>query len=311
MAAAVLCLGVSAFAEITNRIVAIVDNDIITLYELNERAKELTGYSPEEQQVVNDQGFVENRRNLLNLMINERLTQAKIRALGIDITSNQIDATIEKIKQDYGLTQESLLISLKNEGISYEKYREDLKQDIERSRLITSEVKSKIIITDNQITQYYNDHKEEYIKAKFHLLGIILKAVDRNDEEEMTELLNKAQELLARLRKGEDFGRIAKEYSQGLGADDGGDLGKYESAKLNPEFLKMLFDLNEGDISEVIVSDSGVQIIKLISKEITGIQPIEEVRASIEDIIYKQEVNEKFTSWLEDLRKSAYIEIIF
>jgi len=127
----------------------------------------------------------------------------------------------------------------------------------------------------------------------------------------MTELLNKAQGLLARLRKGEDFGRIAKKYSQGLGADNGGDLGNYESAKLNPEFLKMLFDLNEGDISEVIVSDSGVQIIKLISKEITGIQPIEEVRASIEDIIYKQEVNEKFTSWLEDLRKSAYIEIIF
>ena len=306
-----VCFNVSASAEIANRVVAIVDNDIITLYELNNKVRELTGYSQGGQQLVNDNEFIEIRRNILNQMINERLVQAKLNELGISITSDHIDDYIEKLKQDNGLTQETLLASLKNDGVSYEKFRENLKQDMERSTLIMKEIKSKIIITDDQVTKYYNDNKEKYIEAKFHIAGIILKPDNQNNEEEMAELVNKAQEILARLRKGEDFATLAKEYSQGLGADKGGYMGEYKSSSLNPEFLKILFGLSEGGISEDIVSPSGIQIIKLISREIAGVKTIEDVRVSIEEALYKKEVDEKFISWLENLRKSAYIEIVF
>ena len=141
-------------AQTFNSIVAIVNEDVITLHELNKKMREMTGLTPDDLRSQSKKIYLETRRRILELLINEKITQAKIQELGIRVTPLQIDATIEKIKTNYQLTHEDLIDQLRKEGLTYEKYREKIKKDLERFRLIDAEVKSKIIIREEQLKQY-------------------------------------------------------------------------------------------------------------------------------------------------------------
>ena len=136
----------SASAETSNRVVAIVNSDVITLYELNKRIEEITGKTLDEITAEDEKASLETRRQVLELLIDEKIAQEKIRELGLKVSQSQIDAAIEDIKKSSNLTQEDLTAELKKQGISYEKYREMIKINLERSSLINYEVNSKIII---------------------------------------------------------------------------------------------------------------------------------------------------------------------
>jgi peptidyl-prolyl cis-trans isomerase SurA len=135
-------------AEICNRVVAVVNNEIITLYELNSRLKELTGLEPAVLRMKDEKGYLNARRRVLDLLIDERIATEKIQELGIKVTQKEVDSAIERIKQENSLTHEDLLHSLEAKGLTYETYQENIKKDLERMRLINFEVKSKIIIRE-------------------------------------------------------------------------------------------------------------------------------------------------------------------
>lgn len=300
------------YSETSNRVVAIINDEVITLYELNKRIEEITGQRSEDIRAVDENRFHETRRQILELMINEKIAQEKIIELGIQVTQNQIDAAIENIKKANRLTQEDLLENLKREGITYDKYRETVKNQLERIRLINHEVKSKILIRDEQIVQYYQEHQDLYkVEPEIRIAGIFLKPENPGDERESEELKKKVDDLLARLRNGEDFGKLAKEFSQGPGADEGGDLGVFKITEIDPALLKELKKLPDNGISDPIYRDNVIQIIKLIKWARGGVKPLEEVRDSIYETLFKEEVDERYASWIEDLRENTFTKIIF
>ena len=139
---------VSVFAEICNRVVAIVNNEMITLHELNAKIKELTGLDPADLRKRDEKIYFETRQKILDLLIDKKIAGEKIRELGIKVTEKEVDAAIERIKKENYLTHEDLLMSLAKQGISHELYRESIKNEFERTQLIHIEVKSKIIITE-------------------------------------------------------------------------------------------------------------------------------------------------------------------
>ena len=201
---------------------------------------------------------------------------------------------------------------MKSEGITYEKYHEKVKQDLERLNLINSEVKSKIIIREEQLGQYYDKHKEEFSSVgEVHLANIFLMKKDPKDEDEIQELSQKGETILARLRKGEDFAKLAKEFSQGPGANEGGDLGLFKTDQLEPLIRKILDNLPEGGISDLIVRPNGIQIIKLIERKEAKVKSFEEVMDAIYADLYNAEVNKRYMSWIKGLRKSYYTKITF
>ena len=300
------------YSETSNRVVAIINDEVITLYELNKRIEEITGQRSEDIRAVDENRFHETRRQILELMINEKIAQEKIIELGIQVTQNQIDAAIENIKKANRLTQEDLLENLKREGITYDKYRETVKNQLERIRLINHEVKSKILIRDEQIVQYYQEHQDLYkVEPEIRIAGIFLKPENPGDERESEELKKKVDDLLARLRNGEDFGKLAKEFSQGPGADEGGDLGVFKITEIDPALLKELKKLPDNGISDPIYRDNVIQIIKLIKWARGGVKPLEEVRDSIYETLFNKEVDERYASWIEDLRENTFTKIIF
>lgn len=302
----------SLAAETCNRVVAIVNNQVITLHELNKTIKELTGHAPEDLQARNEGQFLDARRQILNRLIDEKIAEEKIKELRISVGDRQIDATIERIKQDNGMTQEDLLARLQSDGITYEKYRERIKSQIERAQLIEYEVKSKIIVSEADIARYYEQNQTHFGTGdRVRLAGIFLMRKKPDDPNEMDELKKKGAEILAGLRNGEDFTTLARRFSEGPGADEGGDLGSFKWDQLDPEARAFLEGVSEGGYTDLIVRKNGVQIIKLVEKEEGKKKTLDEARQAIYEILYRQEVDQRYTEWIKGLRESSYTKIVF
>jgi peptidyl-prolyl cis-trans isomerase SurA len=268
--------------------------------------------APAQIRLQDESRYLYTRRRILELMIDEKYAEEKIRELEINVTTRQVDSAIEEIKQDNGWTHEDLLAGLKRKGITYEEYRGNIKRDMERYRLINSQVKSKILIREEQIAEYYEKHKADYSTDEtVHLAHIFLIRKNPKDENEKRVLSLKGESILERLRNGEDFGDLAGEFSQGPGAKEGGDLGVFKTAQLDPVLRSVLEDMPDGGFSALIVRPNGIQVIKLIERRKGKVKPLEEVRAAIYAILYQEEVNRRYLSWMGELRKEAYTKIIF
>jgi len=299
-------------AEVCNRVVAVVNNDVITLYELNNRMKEMTGVPAEELMQKNEAMYRDTRQKILELLIDEKIAQAKIKELRIQVSEKQVDNFLEKMKRDNQWTQEDLVAGLEKEGFSYEKYRERIKRDIERSQLIEYEIRSKIIIREEAIQKYYEEYKGTFgVAEKVHLAGIFLMRKNLKSEEEMRELYKKAQDLSAKLKAGADFGQMAGTYSEGPGAKQGGDLGQFTVDHLEAGLKSVVEALPEGGISDPLVRPNGIQIIKVVKKQTGKIRSLEEMKEAIYGILYQEEVNRRYQSWIKELRDSAYTRVIY
>ena len=298
--------------ETFNRVVAIVNDEVITLYELNKRIKERTGREASDLRFQSDERFLETRRQILKVLIDEKITQRKIQELGIKVTQKIIEGAVERVKSNNQWTQEDLQENLKQQGITYEEFQKNLRGEIERNRLINYEVKSKILITEEKIKQYYQENMSDFgSDEKVHLSSIFLIREDPNDENEARKLHEKGEEILSKLKKGAGFGELARQFSKGPGAEEGGDLGTFKTEQLEPELRKICESLPEGHFSDLIIRPNGIQIVKLISKQGGRVKSLEESRNAIHSILYKNEVNNRYLSWIKELRESSYTKIIF
>ncbi len=302
-----------AKAEVCNRIVAIVNKDIITLHELNNKIKQYTGLNPDHLTAEDKDRYLQARRKILGLLIDEKIAHDKVKELGIEISEAEIDSYIENIKKDNHLTQEDLIKSLKEQGISYESYRKKIRSDIERMQLIEFEVKSKIVISDEKIKKYYEEHQDEFNTGEtVHLAAIFIGLEgDPSDRDAVRKLYRKTDVIMSRLRNGQDFGELADKFSQGPGAGEGGDLGVFSVSDLDPELKKIVESLPEGGVSKPIMKPSGIQIVKLIERQERGLKSLDKVKNSIYWKLYQDEVNKRYKSWIKGLREKSYTKIIF
>ena len=310
--AAIVLLRSPASAEIRNRVVAIVNDQLVTLYELNTKIKEMTGLGPEEIQAKSEKDFMQARRDVLDILINEKITQEKIKELGITVSQEEVDRSIEKIKQENQLTQEDLLATLKERGLSLETYKENVKHELERAQLINYEVKSRIIVREEAVRKYYDEHKSEFTsQGKVRLSIIFLKQADPASRAEADAIKKKGELILRKIKDGEDFSKLAKEYSQGPGASEGGDLGLFKESDLNEEMSKIVKDLPAGGVSPLIITPNGIRIMKVTEKDSGGAKTFEQAENAIRSILYRKELDAKYTAWVNELRKKAYTKIIF
>ncbi len=302
----------SVSAEVCNRVVAFVNGDVVTLYELNRRIKLATGIEPFQMKTEDNDAYIETRRNALDQLIDEKIAKEKTKELGIEISEKELDETIERIKKQNSLTHEDLLEDLRKEGLTIKKYRQNLRSEIERMRLINREVKSKIIIREENVSDYYDRHKSDFSKAeRLRLAAIFLKAKGPSSANGPENMEDKVREILRLLEQGMDFTALAIRFSQGPGAEEGGDLGYFKSSQLDGPLTEVLGRMKPGEVSEPIMRPYGVQIIKLLERESGTVKPFKEVRDAIYSILYKEEVNKRYLAWIKELREKAYIKIIF
>ncbi len=187
-----------------------------------------------------------------------------------------------------------------------------VEENLERVELINYEVKSKIIIREEAIQQYYDKHMEEFSsEGSVHLASIFLVAKEPGNEQEKEELVKRGKYILDELRKGKDFGALASEYSEGPMASEGGDLGIFKTNQLEPEIRQILQGLPTGGFSRLIVRPNGLQIIKIVDRQGGKRKALNEVRDAIYDLLYQAEVNKAYNTWIKTLRENSYTKIIF
>lgn len=299
--------------ELVDRIVAEVNDDIITLYELNRKAapyikrvKAMARPLEEERRMI-----YELREKVLNQMIDEKLTDQEIARYNIQVSEEAIDNTIEEMKKRTYMTDQQLRDRLEKEGLTMDEYRTQMKNQILRVRLVNREVKSKIVITDEDIRTYYEKHRDRYVgEGSVHLRQILMDVPSSAGEEEKDVIRKKLAAIRQQVIDGASFEELARQYSESPLAKDGGDLGTFKMSDLAPYILNALSGLKAGQVTEIVENDKGMQLFYVQALQEGQSKSLEEVTPEIENILYDEIVNRKFMSWLEELRERSHIKII-
>ena len=300
-------------AELVDRIVAIVNDEVITLSELDAAVSPYTSqiqtaaYSPEEKQEM----LFQVRRDILDRMIDRKLTEQKGKALGVSVSESEVDQRIERIKEEEFLTEEALRKALADEGYTLEEYRKRIKSQLLGIKLINREVKSKVAITEDEIRAYYEDHGSAYTgQKKYHLRTILVRVNSWENRAAKTAAQDKIETIATKLRAGVPFEDLARRYSEDITAESGGDIGWFSIGELTKELRETVRWMEEGQVSPVLETEQGYQILKLEKIEGTTGKTLEEAKDEIQETIYRQMVERKYDDWLKDLRKDAYIKIV-
>ncbi len=294
-----------------NGIAAIVNDSIITFHEVRREAEPLIA-AKEKQGLLDDKARSDLRKMVLNSLIEKRLTEQKVKELGIKISAEEIRQAIEDVKrQNHNMTDEQLQEALKKQGYTLAQYEEQIRQQLERLRLVTLEVRSKVYVSPKEVEDYYAAHKSQYTgDEQFRARHIFIKIDEKAPAAQIQKAMAKALDLLYKARSGKNFADLARTYSDDPAAQkDGGDLGTFKRGEMLPELEKALLPLKPGEVGDLVSTPSGLHIIKL-EAEIPGqVKPFQTVKAEIEDHLYRVKQDERFTQWMKDLRAKASIEI--
>jgi len=300
-------------AEVVDRVVAVVNEEIISLSELTkvvnpyaEKIKSL-GYPPEKEREM----LFKVREDMLDQLINQKLTDQESKKYSISVSEKELDNSIERVKEANHYTDEDLRSMLAKEDLSIEGYRDKIKEHLIRSKLLNFVVKSKIIITRNEIKSYYDSNIEKYRgEKKYHLKNIVKRIGFSVGDDEKRKIMLKMEEIYDKLRGGQIFEDVGKGY-----ADSGFDinslnLGMFKHNELSPEVQEKLKGLKAGDFTKVFETEVGYQIIYIEKIEEKPDKSLEEATPEIQEILFGEVVEGKFQSWIDDLKQKSHIKVI-
>ena len=311
--AAILFWAGSLQAEIVDRIVAIVNDDIVLASELDQVLKPLEtalknqGYAAADRQRMIDS----QRRKVLERLVSDKLTDQQVRRHHLKVADAEVDATIQRIRAANKLSEQELRHALELDGMSYDAYRKEIRDKVLRARLVNREVKSKIVITDEDVKSYYNAHKEQYTgSTKYDLRHILLRVSPEADQAEKERVKDQIDLLRKRLDAGEPFDKLAGLFSEAPTASQGGHLGVFGTHLLTEEIRQALKGLDAKQYSQVVETDQGYQIFYVEDIISTGGKTLEQATPEIYEKLFAEVVDQKFSTWIEDLRKRSHIQIL-
>ncbi len=312
----ILLLGSNnASAVIVDRVVAVVNDNVITLSELEKKAEPLFReyITPD----MSQDEITERKRQImaqvLPQLIDDVLVQEEIEKNGLSASDQELEQAIQSICAQNGITREEFAEKLKTQNYTIDEYKQQIKRQIERSRLIQSEVKSKIVVTDDEITNYYANSMggSSYGGPYYELSMINIAPEDPEDPASKAEAEARAVEAYKKLKDGTPFEEVAAEYSTLASGEEGGKLGKFSADEMDPFIRDIILKLQPGEFSKVIDMPTGYQIFRLDG--ISSTQDIEVPEADREEIrkqLYNQKMEERFQEWLNELRAKSAIRIM-
>ena len=308
-AAVFLCTSVQA--EVADRIVAVVNDEVITLSEWNGafepyRANVAASHTGAEREKV----LAENRMILLNQMIDNLLIEQQSRKAGIVIADEELMSAIKDLLRRRNISQDDLQKALDREGTTLEGYKKGVRDQLMRIKLLQREVKSRVSVSDEEIGAYYRKYREDYEgKETVRIRQILLPLPKEGDPAEKAKIRADAEAIHKSLLSGEPFELLSARYSQGSAAAAGGDIGYIEKGMILHEVEEVAFSLPLNQISGVIESPVGFHIIQVIDRRGGGIKSIESVREQIREKIDQEKMEKKFDEWMGTLRSKSHIEI--
>lgn len=294
--------------EVIEEIVAIVNDDIITLSQFKQyhdalyqmlRAQ-LRGEEFEKQ-------YNKLKGEILDNMITELLLLQLAREKKLNV-SDQVRDTVERIKKENEIeSDEQLRYELSRQGLDYEQWLKQLEENLLRQALIFTEVDRTLVLDDSEIVNYYKLHPEEFIEPEeYKLCGIYLSSEERNEE----ELKAIQKEIEVKLSAGEDFAELAGRYADSPLRENKGDLGTIRKGDLDKVLQEAVTRLKPGGVTPWVQSKSGWYLLKLEEKKDSRLKSFEEAKRDIEEKIFAEKRSVKLREFLKQIKEKSYIKIL-
>ncbi|MBZ5499191.1 MAG: SurA N-terminal domain-containing protein [Acidobacteriia bacterium] len=293
--------------KVVERIVAQVNDDIITLSDLNremaKRRQELADQYTGDQL---EQELKKTEDSVLEDLIRKRLILQKATELGMGSGMDvQVSAYIEQLRKQNGIKDmDEFERALEQQGMTLAGFREDIKKEMIIQDVKGYFVDSRITILSEEIERYYKDHTKDYSSPEEVTLSEIV--VPSNGPDPQAEAL--ANEYRRRALQGESFATLASQYSKGGTAGKGGGIGTYQVMKLKPDIANAVTAVKEGDVSLVVKIAEGYAIFRVDARKPSVVRPFGEVKDDIKKLLYQQKFVPEFERFIAQLKEDAYIQ---
>lgn len=289
---------------LVDRIVAVVNDEIVTLSELEASSRPFMqeGDSEERKQAL--------YKDILDQLIAERLLGQQIKDAGISVTEDEVDRAIKDILRQNKIAEEDLREAVESRGMSMGQYREDLKTQLIRLKVVDLKVRSRVVIPEADLKAEYDRKVRDSKKEELvHIRHIYFRWGESPDPGEKVRVLGTAEAARQRVLAGESFAQVAEEVSQGPTAAQGGDLGEMGAKSLLPELARGIQGVKVGEISKPIETQGGVHVVVVESRRFKEPVSFAELRDQIYQDLYTKEVERQMKIWLDELRAQSAIVV--
>lgn len=302
-----------ASARVLERVIAVVNEDIILLSDLNERIRPLL---PQLEQIpdatTRQQRSEELRHQMLNMMIDEELIKQEAHKLKLTVTDKDLELAVADVMRKNNLTREQLEQALQQEGKDLLSYKETiLRPQLLRLRVLNVQVRSRVSVSDEEVHAFYQKNLRALgVGSKVRARHIFI-AVDKSaPASKLAERKRYAESLLEKIKAGQSFAEVAKKYSEDPATkDEGGDLGYFERGTLPASVEDVVFSMKKGELRGPLYAERGFHLIQLVDQKASAARAFDEVKDELREQLYVQKMDKATTAWLTEIRKKSHIDL--
>ena len=286
--------GAVSGSVVVDRVVAVVNDDIITLSDLQ---RELTKHKD-----------VTDERIMLEEMIDRKLQMSTAKKTGMDVTDRELNDAVADIMKRNNMTKQQFEEALGREGLTADQYRAELREQMTMSRLVNKYVRTGLSVDEKEARAYYDRNPALFaLPEEIRVRHLVVKLSEKATAAQVAAAAEQADGIMARVRKGEDFIALIRRYSSGPTVAQDGDLGFLQRGQAIPEIDEAARNLKPGEYAGPLRTEDGMQIIRLEEVR-TPRQPYEKVREQILRTLGEQKMENNYRAWLQTLRTDAHIE---
>lgn len=298
------------YADIVGRIVAIVGEDIITQNDLDRllafHLSELHQLStPQEKEIR----LKQLRAQALDELIQQTLLNRKIAKSKIEVSDKDLAAAINNMLAQNRVTLEQLKQDLTKNGVSFETYKENLRNQMRQYKFVQREIQPKVQVTEADLSDYYNKHASDFQSFKSVRFSQLL--LSPTSTRGMAETIDFAQQLRADIvAKKFSFADAARKYSEAPNAAQGGDSGWLTASDVNPQLLQLLSSMKPKELSPPLPTQNTVLLVQLEDRKDPTKSDFTAVKKEIENRVFKEKMDAELAKYLTSLREKAYVQIL-
>ena len=296
----------SVSAKVVSRVAAVVNKEIISTHQLDQRLQEQLAKQQKQPSPV-QMGAL--RQELLSRMIEESLVQQRIAALNLTVSEEEIETALVDVQKKNKLSRDDLEDAVQTQGLDFDDYRDNLRQQILRYKLISEEVRSQIDVPERELVEYYRAHLEDYrLPPEVELSALSFPVSEKASEQERTQIRKMANEALMRLQQGEALAEVADSYNQTYGAT-GGSMGKFVYEELTPEFVEAINEVEDGTFTAPVEMGTAIHLLRVDDRLSEGLRQFDAVKFDLHQMILDQKTDVRIKEWTKALKNKAFIDI--
>ncbi len=252
-------------AEPIDHIVAIVNEDVITRQELDEAIKTAVGRLQSQGIQLPDKYALQNQ--VLESLVTKRIQLQHAKEVGLSVSESEVDETVGRIAEENKLSLPEFHAVLEKDGISYNKFREEIREEMIMARLKEREIKHQVNVTEGEVDNFLRTQETSAVgNDEYRLAHILILVTDNMNSSQIQQRSERANMALAKLKEGVEFAQVVAEFSDAADASKGGIIDWRPITQMGPKFAELLAPLQPGELTPIIESPSGFHIFKLLGR---------------------------------------------